>query len=347
VSLVVACVLGFGPWGRRVVARLPGPWVVRAVLAVAGLVLVGRLVTLPFALAQQQHFLNSGLTRQAWSGYAVDMVKTELVDIVVTSIGVVAIIGCARRWRRAWPAVAGGLAAALVMLGSFVYPVVVEPLFNTFTALPDGSLRSDILELAAREHVHISDVEVADASRRTTTLNAYVTGFGATKRVVIYDTVVHDLTDSEILAIVSHELAHSRHDDVLVGSAIGAAGAAFGVGLLALVVGGVRRRPGEVADVGTVPLLLALMAIGSLLSSPVSNLISREIETRADVDGLLATRDPEAFIAMQVQLARHSLQDPTPPAWSQFWFGSHPTTLTRIAIAERLDGEPTSRNGGK
>ena len=89
-----------------------------------------------------------------------------------------------------------------------------------------------------------------------------------------------------------------------------------------------------------VPLVLALIASATLLSSPVQNTISRQIETRADVDALEATGDPEAFVAMQRQLALRSLADPTPPAWSQFWFGSHPTTRERIAIAGRLDRGP-------
>ena len=86
------------------------------------------------------------------------------------------------------------------------------------------------------------------------------------------------------------------------------------------------------------PLLLALLAIGTVLASPLENAISRQIETRADVDALEATHDPQAFVAMQRQLSLRSLADPTPPAWSQFWFGSHPTTLTRIAIARDLGG---------
>ncbi|MDX6374537.1 MAG: endopeptidase, partial [Nocardioidaceae bacterium] len=76
----------------------------------------------------------------------------------------------------------------------------------------------------------------------------------------------------------------------------------------------------------------------TLLASPVQNAISRRIETRADVDSLRTTQDPEAFIQVQKELARKSLADPTPYAWSQFWFGSHPTTLQRVALAERLAG---------
>ena len=82
-----------------------------------------------------------------------------------------------------------------------------------------------------------------------------------------------------------------------------------------------------------VPLVLALVALAALLASPVQNGISRQIETRADVDALEATDDPEAFVELQRQLALRSLADLTPPAWSQFWFGSHPTTRERIALA--------------
>jgi len=90
-------------------------------------------------------------------------------------------------------------------------------------------------------------------------------------------------------------------------------------------------------DPRVVPLLLALAVVGSLLASPVQNTISRAIEARADRSALQATRDPATFIAMQKQLALRSIADPTPPAWSQLWFGSHPTVLQRIGMARRLE----------
>lgn len=337
VSLLVACVLGFTRWGRRLVAWLPGRWWLRVVLAVAVLALVGRVVTLPFAVLLRRHALDHGLSHQAWSAFAVDLVKGELVAIVATSIVVVVLVGCARRWERAWPAVAGGLLGMLVLAGSFVYPVLIEPLFNSFTSLEDGPLRTEVLALAEREHVPVGDVLVADASRRTTTLNAYVSGFGSTRRVVLYDNLVEDVPSDQALSVVAHELAHARHDDVVTGSLLGSAGAVFGVGLLGLLVGaaGGRRRL-AMRDPAVVPLVLALVALGTLLASPVENGISRQIETRADVDALEVTHDPEAFIGVQRQVALHALSDPTPPAWSQWWFGSHPTTLTRIAIARQL-----------
>lgn len=338
VSLVVAGAFGFTRAGRAMTDRLPGPWWVQVVLAVTVLSVLGRVLTLPFGVLLHRRSVDAGLSTQDWSGYARDVLTNQLVAIVATSVALVALVACARRWRRAWPAVAGGVLAVLVLAGSFAYPLVVEPLFNSFTPLPAGSLRSQILQLADEEGVHVDDVLVADASRRTTTLNAYVSGFGSTRRVVVYDNLVDDVPRDQTLSVVAHELAHARHDDVLSGSLLGAAGVLLAVGLLGVLVGGSDgggvgvRRP----DASVVPRVLALVALGSLLASPVQNTISRQIETRADVDALRTTQDPAAFVQLQKQLAVRSLADPTPPAWSQLWFGSHPTSLMRIALAGRV-----------
>ncbi len=334
VSLAIACWLGFSRLGTRLAGSVPGPWWVRVVLVVAALAVLGRLVTLPFALLLHGHLVDYGLSTQTRSEFVVDLAKGEAVGIVVTALALLVLVGCARRWRRAWPAIAGGVLAGFVMVGSLVYPVLVEPIFNDFEPLPDGELRSQILELADEEGVDVQDVLVADASRRTTTLNAYVSGLGTTRRVVVYDNLVEDLPRGQALSVVAHELAHARHRDVLTGSLLGAAGALCGVGLLGLVIG-IRRGP-AMADPVVVPLVLALVALAAFVSTPVQNTVSRQIETRADVDALRATGDPEAFVQMQKVLALRSFSDPTPPALVQFWFGSHPTTMQRIGLAEGI-----------
>ncbi len=251
VSLAVACWLGFSQRGRRLTDRIPGKWWVRVVLVVGALEVIGRLATLPFAIAYRRLQLDAGLSTSSWPAWAFDLVKGEVVDVVITSLAVLALVGIARRWPRAWPAIAGGVLALFVVAGSFAYPLVVEPLFNSFTPLEEGPLRTQILELADKEDVEVDEVLVADASRRTTTLNAYVSGFGGTRRVVVYDTLVEDLSDQQALSVVAHELAHARNDDVLVGTSLGAAGALLGVGLLGLLAGVAQRRgrPG-VGEVG-------------------------------------------------------------------------------------------------
>jgi STE24 endopeptidase len=337
VSLLVACLLGFTARGGRLLGSRRLPWALTVVALSAVVLAIGRVATLPFALLLRHERLENGLTRQGLGPWAVDQVKSLGVAVVVTSLALLVLIGCARRWRTWWPAVAAGLSAALVVIGSFLYPLLVEPVFNNFEPMPDGSLRNQIFELADAEGVSIDDVLVADASRRTTTINAYVSGFGDTRRVVVYDNLVESLPEDQALSVVAHELAHARHDDVAAGTALGAAGAVFAVGLAGLVVGsrGVRRRAGVggMADPRVVALVLALTALGGLASAPVQNAVSRRIETRADVDALRATNNPEAFAEMQRGLAIRSLADPTPPPLAHLWFGSHPTVLERVALS--------------
>lgn len=331
VGLVVVCVLGFTGLGSRLVARLRGPrWLV-VLQGVAAVLVIGRLITLPLGAAMHVHLVDAGLSTQTWGPWLLDVVKAELVQIAVTALVVAVLVGCAARWPRWWPVVAGGVLAAVTFAASFGYPLVVEPAFNDFTSLQEGPLRDEVLAVAAAEGVAVDDVLVADASRRTTTLNAYVSGLWGSRRVVLYDNLVEEVPRDEVMAVVAHELAHARHDDVLTGTALGAVGVAWSVGLLALLV---RRR--RLDDPRVVPWTVALIMLGGLASAPVQSTLSRQIEARADVDALRATQDPQAFERVQLVLSRRALSDPTPPEWSQWWFGSHPTVLERIAIARRV-----------
>lgn len=322
------------------VSRLPGPWWAQVALAVVVVSLVVRLASLPFAAALQQHRLDHGLATQSWLAWIRDLLVGEAVAAGVTTLALVGLVGLARRFRRAWPALAALGAGTLVVVGSLTYPLLVEPLFNDFEPLPEGSLRTSILQVADREGVEVDEVLVADASRRTTSLNAYVSGLGATRRVVVYDTLVETLPEDQALSVVAHEVAHAQHHDVMVGTGLGALGAASGVGLLGLLLGGRldRSRPGSgsrASAPAVVPLLLALVAAGSVLSSPLENGVSRRIETRADVVALATTQDPDAFVEMQRMLALRSLADPTPPVLAHWWWGSHPTVVERVALASR------------
>lgn len=350
VSVLVAGVLGFTRLGSVLVGRLPGPWWAKVVLGCFVVSVVGAVAALPLGWSAQRVELSEGLSHQAWGSWLADRGLGLAVTWVFTSVALLVVVGLARLTPRTWPLWAAFAAVALAMAGSFVYPVVVEPLFNHFTPMKAGPLRSDIFALAESEHVHIDDVLVADASRRTTTLNAYVSGFGSTRRVVVYDTLLTGLPRAQTEMIVAHELGHAKHQDVLLGTVLGALGSALGVGLLGLVL--TRRRVLETTavdglhDPRVVPLLLGLALIGSLLASPVQNTISRAIEARADRAALRATGDPSTFVEMQKELALRSLADPTPPAWSQFWFGSHPTTLQRIGLAEAMGAETSDAGRG-
>ncbi len=352
-SLALACLLAWTGPGRRLVARLPqrGPWWVQTVAAVAALGLIGRVLGLPFTLVLWARRREYGLSEQPWDGVLRDVALGWAVDTVMTSLLVLVLLGCAQRWRTWWPAVSGAVVAAAVVVGSWLYPVVVEPLFHDFHSLPAGSLRTAVMDQAQQQGVQLDDVLVADASRRTTTLNAYVSGLGNSRRVVLYDTLVDSVPEPEVVSVVAHELAHAGHDDVLVGTVLGAVGSMLGIGLLGVLLPGLgaglrgsTRRPVDSRGRGVRPdtsvavrvaVLGALLALGTQVAAPVQNGISRMVETRADVEALESTGDGVTFIEMQKQLALRALTDPEPPRWSSWWWGSHPGVLQRIAIAQQ------------
>jgi STE24 endopeptidase len=202
-------------------------------------------------------------------------------------------------------------------------PVLLAPLFNRFTELPPGPARDDVLELAAKAGLKVGKVLEVDGSRRTTAANAYVTGLGPTKRVVLYDTLIRDFTRSETRLVVAHELAHVRHRDVqhgLLYLALVAPAAAFAVSRLA----------------GPQPSLPGILAASVAVAGPigvVGNGLSRAIERRADGYALQITGDTDAFVDFQRRIALKNLADPDPPRWLSLLLGTHPSTVERIGLA--------------
>jgi STE24 endopeptidase len=351
-GLVVSAVLGLTRLGSRIVTALGTPvrgrrgwlrWVWEVVAGVLVLSAIGRVLLLPLDVWIEVVEHRYHLSTESWALWVRDVVVTFLIDAGLTALALLLLVGLARRVPRFWWAWAAGAAAVLVIAGSFLWPVFFEPAFNRFTPMPASTLRTDLLDLARRNGTPVDDVLVADASRRTTSLNAYVSGFGSTRRIVVYDTVLDQLPDDQIESIVAHELGHVAADDVLTGTLIGALGAAGGVAALGWLLSSrpLLRRTGAdgPGDPRVVPLALFLVAAGTLLVTPVQNLVSRQIEARADLHALDLTRDPAAFIAMQQKLTESGLQQPDPPRVLHLLFGDHPTGAERIAMAmtwERL-----------
>ncbi len=340
-GLLVAALLGLTRAGGRIVRAVAAPfgggWVWQVLLGVLALAVIGRLVTLPLSAYGEVVRHRYGLSTRSWGLWLRDVAVSTAIDAALTALGLLVLVLLARRLPRTWWAWAGAGAAALVVVGSFLWPVLMEPAFNEFRPLAEGQLRSDLLELAEENGTPVEDVLVSDASRRTTALNAYVSGFGSTRRIVLYDTVLDRLPDAQVESIVAHELGHVATDDVLTGTLIGALGAGAGVAALGWLVSspGLLRRVGAdgPGDPRVLPLVLFLMAVGTLIATPVQNGVSRHVEARADVHALDLTRDPDAFAAMQRDLAGSNLNDPDPPAAWQWFFGSHPTVAQRLAMA--------------
>jgi STE24 endopeptidase len=360
-TLAVLALTGPGRALVRAAAGLAGAWAPgRVALATVAVLAVRAGVGLPFSVRAFRQDARAGLATQRLGGFLRDWSKGRAVGLVLTVLPLTALV-LGARWRPAgWPLVAAAAAAALVLALALLGPVLIEPLFNRFRPLDPGPLRTRLLALAATMAVPVGDVLVADASRRTTKVNAYVSGLGRTRRVVVYDTLlaaagpteaaVPDADFSgvaaapgspggadEVALVVAHELAHVRHRDVLWGT-VGAAALAAGAVLAAVALFDlepVQRALGVtgLGDPLAAPGLLLLASLGGLVAAPVASAISRWAEARADWVALEVTRDPATAVAVERRLALENRADLRPNRLLMALFASHPPTMARIAQA--------------
>jgi STE24 endopeptidase len=346
VDLAVLAALALTGPGRAVVvaaAGLAGGWAPgRVVLAAVAVQAVRAGVGLPFSVRAFRQDARAGLATQRLGGFLRDWAKARAVGLVLVVLPVTALVLGARWQPPGWPLVAAVAAVLLVLALAVVGPVLIEPLFNRFRPLEPGPLRARLLELAATMGVPVRDVLVADASRRTTRVNAYVSGLGRTRRVVVYDTLLAGPggstgADDEVALVAAHELAHVRHRDVLWGTVGSAALAAVSVlAVVALFDLEAVQRVFAVSGLGdplVVPGLLLLVALGGLLAAPVASAISRWAEARADWVALEVTRDPVTAVAVERRLALENRADLRPNRLLVAMFASHPVTMARIAQA--------------
>lgn len=304
----------------------------------AGLGVGATAAALPLAALSRRRALAVGLATQSWRQWGVDLAKAGALEAAMTAPLGAGVVELVRRYPRGWwlPA-AGGSVALGTLLGALA-PVLLDPIFNTFEPLPEGELRRDVLELAAAAGVRVGEVFSVDASRRTTAANAYVTGLGPTKRVVLFDTLLDRYSRDEVRSVVAHELGHVAHRDVLRSVAYGAIVAAPG----ALAV---QRLGWALSGARTGAALLPGLALAAtVVMAPVgliANRMSRAVERRADATALRLAGQPDAFIAFERAIALQNVADLDPPAWVTRILATHPSTAERIGAA--LAVTPASR----
>jgi Zn-dependent protease with chaperone function len=266
-----------------------------------------------------------GLSTQTLRGWLADRAKGEAIELVLAAAvwaAAIALVHASPRW---WPLPAAAALALFVLVMSFVAPVVLEPVFNRFHPLEDERLAARLRSLAERAGVPVRDVLVADASRRTTRTNAYVSGLGPTRRVVVWDTLLAEADEAELALVVAHELGHRRDRHVLKGTLLGMAGAILLVVVLRAALG--SPAPGDFPKA-------ALLVTGlELAGMPALAWVSRRWEREADRCSLELTGDRDAFVRAHRSLARKNLSDLEPPRIAYVMLFSHPTPPERIARA--------------
>jgi Zn-dependent protease with chaperone function len=291
-----------------------------------------------------------GLSSQTLEKWVADWIK----GVVVSGIGLALVLWIPylllRRSPRRWWLYAGLATIPVTTLLYVVSPILVDPLFNEFGPLRDQSLERRILALARRAGIPESRVFQVNKSVDTKRVNAYVTGVGGTKRIVLWDTLLDKLEPDQVAFVVAHEMGHFVLRHMLTLIALVAVLALTSLYVIHRVAGGLIRRFGhrfgftQLSDPASLPLLILLGTAVSFVTTPVILAVTRYQEREADRFALELTRDNRAAATAFVRLQEENLAIPRPGVLFMLWRGSHPALGDRVDFANRYRpwerGEP-------
>ena len=331
---------------------------VQFLLVLVPLGVVQAILELPLGVSRQRLARDYGLSVQGWTSWLADWLKEGGIALAIGIPVLWLVYDAIRRSPRRWWLTVGLASIPVTIALVFLAPLVLDPLFFRFQRLEQSrpELVSRIETLTQRAGLDIPRDRMFEmnASTKRRSVNAYVTGFGGSKRVVIWDTTLQKMTPEETLQVFGHEMGHFVLRHVWKGillSCLLLTVLLYGVhraAQWALVRRGARWDIRGVADFASLPLLALLLAVFAELALPLSNAYSRRVEHDADVFGLEATRGvvPDArraAVASFQKLGEINLSDPAPPTFIRLWLYSHPPIGERIAFAAAYD--PWSRGG--
>lgn len=334
---------------RDLFERLGARPVAGAAITGAVISLLLALLALPTGLIAHERAVDVGLATQGIGDWLGDRGRGAAIAAPLAAAGAAILIALQRRLPRHWWVPASAVAIAYAVVGTWLAPVVLAPVFNDFEELPPGPARSALLDLADRAGVPVGNVYEVDASRRSTAVNAYVEGIGSSRRIVLYDNLLDRADAPALRAVVAHELGHVADHDLRRGLLFVAIVAPLGMLLVARAGAALASRggarPGTPAALPAFALMIALVSFALNLAG---NQLSRRVEASADAFALELTGDPRGFIELQERLVATNHSDPDPPGGLAAALRTHPSAVDRVgaalAYAERhgIDpGEPT------
>jgi STE24 endopeptidase len=333
---------GFSARLRTTAFRLGRRWLPAVMLYACLLTAVMALLTLPLAYYEgylRQHAY--GLSNQSFGKWVGDWLK----GVALSGLGLALVLWIPylllRRSPRRWWLYAGLATIPIATFVLVISPVWIDPLFNDFGPMKDRALESRILELAERAGIPGSKVYQVNKSVDTRTVNAYVTGFGATKRIVLWDTLLDKLEPDQVAFVAAHEMGHFvlRHVlAVIVVATVLVTGSLYVVHRVAgKLIARFSHRFGfnQLSDVASLPLLLLLGGAVSFLATPLVLAFSRHQEHEADRFALELTRNNRGGAITFVRLQEENLSVPRPGPLYRLWRGSHPSLGDRVDFANR------------
>lgn len=279
-----------------------------------------------------------GLSTQHLRGWVVDHLKGLALSLVFAVGAVEVVYALLALAPNTWWIWAGAAMLIFSVVLANLFPILLLPIFNKLTPLPEGELKERLLALARRARTRVRGVYSMNMSIRTRAANAMLAGLGNTRRIIVGDTLLDNFTPDEIEVVLAHELGHHVHHDVpklVAEQAVLTFGGLYVVNAaLQAVTANVRGYHG-LADVATLPLLAAALGVFGLVTMPLSNAFSRWVERQADAYALESTRNVSAFMGAMTRLANQNLAEAEPPAWVEFLLYDHPSIGRRLAFGRR------------
>jgi STE24 endopeptidase len=277
-----------------------------------------------------------GLSNERFAAWVRDRVKALLVGWLLACMAAGTLYGCIALTPQRWWLTAGLLFAVLVAGLTELAPIVLLPIFYRLKPLDRQPLRDRLLVLADRAGARVLGAYEWTLSDRTRRANAALTGLGATRRILISDTMLAEYSDDEIEVVLAHEIAHHAHGDIWKGMLLDIALIGAGFYLASLVVTALARSLGlrGSGDIAGLPLLLLATGAVTLAVAPVAHAVSRAFERSADRFALALTGNPTAFISVMRRLGAQNLAEEHPSRVVQWLFYSHPPVKERVAAAQ-------------
>lgn len=272
--------------------------------------------------------------------------KEELIDfwlvLLVTTITVMVIYRILDKTKKMGWFLVWMLSVPVILVTMYIYPVVIDPLYNEFTPIQNKELETKILNIANQSGIPVESVYQVNVSEKTNAMNAYVTGIGNNARIVLWDTTLQKLTEEEILYIMAHEMAHYVNKDVTksIVSYIILSFLLFYI--LNKCYNRLITRHGNMLkidspkDVKGYPLFILLLSILLFMTSPIANVVSRQQERTADTYALELMQDPDAAISTYQKLAKDNRSQINPPLLVKIFKSTHPSILERISKLEQF-----------
>lgn len=296
------------------------------------------VLTLPWAIYESWwREKQYGLTNQALGPWLGEAGLNALISTLFTALLIVGIYFLIRRARRLWWAWAAGLTAVFVVIALIISPILIEPLFNTYTPAPNGPVRDAVVELAHKTGTPDDKIYIYDGSRQSDRYTANVSGLFGSARVAMSDVMFAKGADiAEVRGVVGHEMGHYVHMHALWMTAIVILLAAIGFWLVDRLFPLARRllganRVGDISDPAGLPVLAAIGAVLGLLATPAFNTMIRTMEADADRFSLERANEPDGLAKALVKTAEY--RAPSPSAVEEFLFYDHPSVENRVRRA--------------